>query len=87
MRRQLVAQIACLPAPTLWHLLTQLRHLAQQGIDLLLLLVDDLVELLHQVLCEAGFDFQVGQPLVNVLRIHGLGGVLCGCFALSMLDD
>lgn len=69
-RWQLIAQAAKPAAATVGCLLAQLAHLTQKGVYLLLLLKNGLVELLHQVFGEAGFDFKVHQPFVEVSVWH-----------------
>lgn len=63
---QLVTQAGEPARSTVWRLLAQLADLADERIDLLLLLKNSLVELLHQVFGEAGLDFEVHQAFVNV---------------------
>ena len=63
MRWQLVAQVAFSGGSALGHLATQLIDLSHQGVNALLLLVDQLVELFEQVFGIAGFDFQCHQAL------------------------
>ena len=63
---QLIAQAGEPARPTIGRLLAQLAHFADQRIDLLLLLKNGLVELLHQVFGEAGLDLKVHQSFVNV---------------------
>ena len=65
-RGQLIAQATKATATPIRCLLAQLAHFADEGVDLLLLLEDGLVELLHQILGEAGLDFKVHQAFVNV---------------------
>ena len=56
-RRQLVTQAAKPTRVAVGRLLAQLADLADQRLDLLLLLKNCLVELFHQVFGEAGLDF------------------------------
>lgn len=65
-RWQLVTQAGEAARATVWCLLAQLAHFANERINLLLLLKDGLVELLHQVFGEAGLDLKVHQAFVNV---------------------
>jgi hypothetical protein len=65
-RWQLVAQAGETTRSAVWRLLAQLAHLANERINLLLLLKDGLIELLHQVFGEAGLDLKVHQAFVNV---------------------
>ena len=58
MRWQLDAQVAFSGGSALGHLATQLIDLGHQGVNALLLLVHQLVELLEQVFGITGFDFQ-----------------------------
>ena len=78
MRRQVVARPAGPAASRIKNLLTKPFDLAHQGVDLLLLANDDLIELLKQVFSEAGLDFQLGQPAVDGVvglgRVHALIG-------------
>ena len=57
MRWQLITQAGEPARTTVWRLLVQLAHLADEGVNLLLLLKNGLIELLHQVFGEAGLDF------------------------------
>ena len=57
MRWQLITQAGEPARTTVWRLLAQLAHLADEGVNLLLLLKNGLIELLHQVFGEAGLDF------------------------------
>jgi hypothetical protein len=66
MGRQLIAQAGETARSAIGCLLTQLAHFANERINLLLLLKDGLVELLHQVFGEAGLDLKVHQSFVNV---------------------
>jgi hypothetical protein len=66
MGRQFITQAAKATRAAVRRLLTQLAYLADERIDLLLLLKDGLVELLYQVFGEAGFDFKLHQALVYV---------------------
>ncbi len=66
MGRQLIAQAGEPARPTIGRLLAKLAHFADERIDLLLLLKNGLVELLHQVFGEAGLDLKVHQSFVNV---------------------
>ena len=65
-RWQLVAQAGEPARAAVWRLLAQLAHLANERINLLLLLKNSLVELLHQVFGEAGLDLKVHQAFVCV---------------------
>ena len=56
-RWQLVTQAGETARATVWRLLAQLAHLANEGVNLLLLLKNGLIELLHQVFGKAGLDF------------------------------
>ncbi len=89
---QLIAQAAKAARAAVGCLLTQLADFADKRINLLLLLKNGLVELLHQVFGEAGLDFKVHQTFVDV-RVgvgHGLiyvfrqimGGYVRKCAAL-----
>ena len=86
MRRQFVAQIAgcnAIGTGAVGGLLAQLAELAQQQFNVLLLTHDDLVQTVHQVFGEAGFDFQVGQAGLDIVRrFQGLGltCAFCGVF-------
>ena len=60
------------------HLSPQLAHFAHQGIDLLLLPKDGLVELFQPVLAEAGLDFQIGQALIHLCMVLGVVVVVHG---------
>lgn len=51
-----IAQVREPTRATIWRLLAQLTDLADERVDLLLLLKDGLVELLHPIFGEAGFD-------------------------------
>ena len=64
--RQFIAQAAKATCATVRCVLTQLTHLMDECVDLLLLLKDGLVELLYQVFGEAGFDLELHQAFVNV---------------------
>ena len=80
MRRQLVCRrtwrSTCAIGLALGRLFAQLPHVALQEGDFLLLAHDDGVELVQQVLAEAGFDFQLGEALVNGVwdRLGGVQG-------------
>ena len=63
---QLIAQAAKAARAAVGCLLAQLADFADKRINLLLLLKNGLVELLHQVLGEAGLDFKVHQTFVYV---------------------
>jgi hypothetical protein len=65
-RWQLVTQAGETARATVWRLLAQLTDFANERINLLLLLKNGLVELLHQVFGEAGLDLKVHQSFVNV---------------------
>ena len=68
MRRQFVASLG--------HLLTQCRDLASQGVDLVLLAGDDLIELVEQVFAEGSLDLQIDQALLGVwVGIHARIGL------------
>ena len=69
-RWQLVAQAGESARATVWRLLAQLAHLADEGVNLLLLLEDSLIKLLHQVFGETGLDFKVDQAFVNIRVGH-----------------
>ena len=69
-RWQLVAQAGESARAAVRRLLAQLVHLADEGVNLLLLLKNGLVELLHQVFCEAGFNLKVHQAFVCVSVWH-----------------
>ena len=72
MRRQVVAGPDENTAASVRNLLPQLRQLACQGVDLLLLANDDLVQLVELVFVEAVLVFQVGQAMV--CGFGGFGG-------------
>jgi hypothetical protein len=65
-RWQLVAQAGEPARATVWRLLAQLTDFTNERINLLLLLKNGLVELLHQVFGEAGLDLKVHQAFVCV---------------------
>ena len=69
MRRQFFTQVAHRAGAPVRDLLPELADLASQGVDLLLLAKDDLVQLIQQVFAEAGLDLQLGQALFGS----------CGC--------
>jgi hypothetical protein len=69
-RWQLVAQAGEAARATVWRLLAKLADFTNERINLLLLLKDGLVELLHQIFGEAGLDFQVHQAFVCVVMWH-----------------
>ena len=52
--------------------LPQLAGFPQQRIDLLLLPHDDLIQLIKQVLCKAGLDLQLCQPVISVGAVSRL---------------
>jgi len=71
MRWQVVAQIARRSQTAIGAGLAQAGNLVDQQVDLFLLADDDLVELVKQVFCVAGFDLQLGQTVVGIFfRIH-----------------
>jgi len=75
MRRQFVAQVALHGLAVFGLLPAKLGQLAQQGVNLLLLAKDGLVQLVQQVFGVAGLDFQLGQAGVGVVRMfHGAIG-------------
>ena len=75
MRRQVVACPAENTAAGVRNLLPELVHLANQGVDLLLLADDDLVQLVEQVFIEAGLDLKLGQAVVyGVVGLHAAIG-------------
>jgi hypothetical protein len=55
-RWQLIAKAGETTRASVWRLLAQLAHFADERVDLLLLLENGLVELLYQVFGKAGFD-------------------------------
>ena len=63
MRWQLIAQIALWHQPFVGALLAQELHFTRQVVNLVLLPGDDLVELVEQILSEAGLYFQIDQAL------------------------
>ena len=71
-RRQFIPQATKTAAAAIGRVLTQLAHLADERVDLLLLLKNGLVELLDQVFGKAGLDFKVHQAFVNVGVGHGV---------------
>ncbi len=74
---QLIAQAGETTRAAVWCLLAQLAYLSDECVDLLLLLKNGLVELLHQVFGEAGLDFKVHQAFVGVVVWHVCkGGVV-----------
>ena len=62
-RGKLVSQIARAVGAGLGRLLAQLDDFVREPVDELLLLVDGQVQLIQQVFCEAGLDFQCFKPL------------------------
>jgi hypothetical protein len=68
--RQFIAQAGETTRAAVWRLLAQLAYLADERLDLLLLLKNGLVELLYQVFGEAGLDFKVHQAFINVGVCH-----------------
>jgi hypothetical protein len=78
-RRQLVAQAGEAACPAVWCLLAKLAHFANERINLLLLLKNSLIELLHQVFGEAGLDLKVHQAFVNV----GVWHLVCCYLSLA----
>ena len=81
MRWQLITGPAEPAAARIKHLLAKPFDLAHQGVDLLLLANDDLIELFQQVFREAGLDFPLGQAAVGRVGWVGLVGSL-GCIAV-----
>jgi hypothetical protein len=69
-RGELIAQTREPARAAIGRLLAQLAHLSNEGVNLLLLLKNGLVELLHQVFGEAGLDFKVHQAFVDVNVWH-----------------
>ena len=67
MRRQFVAQAARRATAAVGAGLSQIRDLARQLIDLLLLAHDDLVELVQQIFAEGRLDLQIGETAGHVL--------------------
>ena len=68
---QLIGQAAKAARAAVGCLLSQLADFADKRINLLLLLKNGLVELLHQVFGEAGLDFKVHQTFVDIGVGHG----------------
>lgn len=62
-RGKLVSQIARAVGAGLGRLLAQLDDFVREPVDELLLLVNGQVQLIQQVVCEAGLDFQCFKPL------------------------
>ena len=62
-RGKLVSQIARAVGAGLGRLLAQLDDFVREPVDELLLLVNGQVQLIQQVFCEAGLDFQCFKPL------------------------
>ena len=77
MRGQLIAQAAKAACAAIGRLLAQLADFANERINLLLLLKNGLIQLLHQVLGKARLDFKVHQTFVNVGVWHSLICVFC----------
>lgn len=48
---------------------TQLAKFAQQGVDLLLLAHNDLIQLVEQIFLETRFDFQIDQALLDLVSV------------------
>ena len=62
-RGKLVSQVARAVGAGLGRLLAQLDDFVREPVDELLLLVNGQVQLIQQVFCEAGLDFQCFKPL------------------------
>ena len=75
MRRQIVAQIARCTQTTICAGLAQVRHFADQLVNLLLLAHDDLVELIEQIFREGSLDLKICQALLGLL--YGVHAPFC----------
>ena len=69
MRRQFVPQVAARANAAVGGGLSQVRNFANQLVDLLLMTHDDLVQLVKQILLEAGLDLEIGQALPGVVCV------------------